>query len=134
MFVSVGVVDLLLLPTSQRLDCMQAVTAAERRPAEWDLCHKEFYIWDLRSTQLVSAKMWNFEHVFMPKVAAFDHNFSFSAYAIFGKFWADINDFRTPIACKGKKIIKCRSILIVHTLICIVYCTQLLWTLLSGRL
>lgn len=34
MFVSVGVVDLLLLPTSQHLDCMQAVTAAERRPAE----------------------------------------------------------------------------------------------------
>lgn len=32
MFVSGGVVD--LLPTSQHLDCMQAVNAAERRPTE----------------------------------------------------------------------------------------------------
>lgn len=74
MFVSGGVVD--LLPTFQHLDCMQAVNAAERRPAEWDLSHKEFCISDLPS-RLVSDKMWIFECVFIPRVAAFDHSFLF---------------------------------------------------------
>lgn len=50
--------------------------------------------------------MWNFEHVFMPRVAVFDHNFSFLAYTTFRKFWADIYDFRTAIACKAKKTYK----------------------------
>lgn len=47
--------------------------------------------------------MWIFECVFIPRVAAFDHSFSFSAYVTFRNLWADMYDFRTAIACKGKK-------------------------------
>lgn len=66
------------------------------------MSHKEFCISDLPS-RLVSDKMWIFECVFIPRVAAFDHSFSFSAYVTFRNLWADMYDFRTAIACKGKK-------------------------------